>query len=115
FDRGSEKFRASKSKLADIPDELRARLQQVAIAACRALKVRDYARVDLRLTEAGEIYVLEVNANCYLEEHDEFPVAAKAAGIGYEELIGRIVKLAMERARIARPAAVEEQPLTDAP
>lgn len=116
FERGSDKFRATKSKLAELSDAMRARVQQVSIAACRALKARDYARVDLRVTDTNDIYVLEVNANCYLEEHDEFPRMAAAAGIGYDELIERIVKLAMERARIAKPDTVEEHPpLTDAP
>jgi len=41
---------------------LRAQLQKVALDAYRALRVRDYGRIDLRLTETGEIYVIEVNA-----------------------------------------------------
>jgi D-alanine-D-alanine ligase len=85
------------ARIADLPDELRAKLQKVAIAAYRALRVRDYGRVDLRLTEAGEIYVLEVNANCYLEEQSEFAMAAREAGIEYPELLERIVQLAVER------------------
>jgi len=83
--------------VADLPDELRARLQKVAVQAYRALRVRDYGRVDLRLTEAGEIYVLEVNANCYLEAKSEFAMAARAAGIEYDDLLERIVELAVER------------------
>jgi D-alanine-D-alanine ligase len=54
--------------------------------------------VDLRLTEAGDIYVIEVNASCYLEQSSEFAKAAAAAGIDYMALINRIVELAMERA-----------------
>ena len=69
--------------LAELPDELRARLQKVALDAYRALRVRDYGRVDLRLTETGEIYVIEVNASCYLEQTSEFAMAAAAAGIDY--------------------------------
>ena len=52
--------------------DLRARLQKVAVAAYRALRVRDYGRVDMRLTETGEVYVIEVNASCYLEKSEEF-------------------------------------------
>ena len=59
--------------------ELRARLQKVAVDAYRALRVKDYGRVDLRLTETGEIYVLEVNASCYLEKSSEFAMAAGAS------------------------------------
>jgi len=83
--------------IADLPDEQRARLQKASLDAYRALRVRDYGRVDLRMTDTGDIYVLEVNASCYLEKTDEFPMAAKAAGIAYADLIQRIVELAMER------------------
>ncbi|HET8649554.1 MAG TPA: hypothetical protein VFL95_05915, partial [Gemmatimonadales bacterium] len=85
------------SVVATLPDELRARLQKVALDAYRAVRVRDYGRVDLRLTESGEIYVLEVNPSCYLEKKSEFAMAAEAAGIPYPELIQRIVELAMKR------------------
>ena len=93
----SVEYKGTKSVIADLPDELRARLQKVAVEAYRALRVRDYGRVDLRLTDTGEIYVIEVNANCYLEQSGEFAVAAEKAGISYNELIGRIVDLAIER------------------
>jgi D-alanine-D-alanine ligase len=63
------------------------------------LRVRDYGRVDLRMDKDGAVYVIEVNASCYLERNSEFAVAAKAAGIEYEELLERIVQLALERKR----------------
>ena len=85
------------ARVAELPDELRARLQKVAVQAYRALRVRDYGRVDLRLTEAGEIYVLEVNANCYLEDGQEFAMAAAAAGYDYATMLEKIVQLAVER------------------
>jgi D-alanine-D-alanine ligase len=93
----SVEFKGTKSVLAEIPEELRARLQKVALDAARALRVRDYGRVDLRLTETGEIYVIEVNANCYLERSSEFATAAAAAGIDYPTLIDRIARSALER------------------
>lgn len=93
----SAEFKGTKSIMPDLPQELQARLQKVALEAYRALRVRDYGRVDLRLTDSGEIYVIEVNANCYLEKSGEFAVAATAAGIEYDDLIGRIADLALER------------------
>lgn len=93
----SKEYKGTKSIIADLPDELRAKLQKVSIEAYRALRVRDYGRVDLRLTESGEIYVIEVNASCYLEQESEFAMAAGAADIDYDTLIGRIVNAAMER------------------
>jgi D-alanine-D-alanine ligase len=95
----SAEYKGTRSVLADIPDELRAKLQKVSVAAYRALRVRDYGRVDLRLTDTGEIYVLEVNASCYLEKSSEFAMAASAAGIEYVDLIGKIVGSAMARYR----------------
>jgi D-alanine-D-alanine ligase len=95
----SVEYRGTKAVLADVPEQLRARVQKVALDAARALRVRDYGRVDLRLTEAGEVYVIEVNANCYLERSSEFATAAAAAGIDYPDLIQRIADSALERHR----------------
>jgi len=97
WDERSQEFKGTKSVMANLPDELRARLQKVAVDAYRALRVRDYGRVDLRLTDTGDIYVLEVNASCYLERSSEFAMSAAAAGIEYPKLIERIVELAQER------------------
>jgi D-alanine-D-alanine ligase len=97
WDVRSKEYKGTKSVLANLPDELRARLQKVAVDAYRALRVRDYGRVDIRLTDTGEIYVLEVNASCYLERSSEFAMSAAAAGMDYPTLIERIVQLALER------------------
>ena len=97
FNEETVEFKSTKPVVADVPDELRAKLQQVALTSYRALRLRDYGRVDMRLSETGEIYVIEVNANCYLEKESEFAMAAKAAGIEYDELIERIVELARQR------------------
>jgi D-alanine-D-alanine ligase len=93
----SAEYKGTQSVLAEVPDETRARLQKAAVDAYRALRVRDYGRVDLRLTETGDVYVIEVNANCYLEQGSEFAVAAAAAGLEYPDLIERIAELAQER------------------
>ncbi|MGI8818874.1 MAG: D-alanine--D-alanine ligase family protein [Gemmatimonadales bacterium] len=97
WDESSKEYKGTKSVLANLPDELRARLQKVAVDAFRALRVRDYGRVDLRLTDTGDIYVLEVNASCYLERSSEFAMSAAAAGLDYPRLIEKIVNLTLER------------------
>ncbi len=97
WDERSKEYKGTRSVLAQLPDELRARLQKVAVDAYRALRVRDYGRVDLRLTDTGEIYVLEVNASCYLEKSSEFAMSAAAAGIDYPRLIEQVVNLTLER------------------
>jgi D-alanine-D-alanine ligase len=94
---GTPEYKGTKSILADLPSELDARLRKVAIDAYRALRLRDYGRIDLRLAETGEIYVLEANANCYLESNSEFATAAAAHGLDFPTLVQRIVDLAQER------------------
>ena len=89
----------------DFPDEVRARLQKVALEAYRALRVRDYGRVDLCLTNDGAIYVIAVNASCYLGKSTEFIMAAAEAGLDYVSLINKIVELAAERYQCLAPVA----------
>lgn len=81
----------------DLPDELTERMQKVAVDAFHALRLRDYARVDLRVNAREEIYVIEVNPNCYLEKNAEFASAAKKNGMEYPALIARIIELANAR------------------
>lgn len=81
----------------DVPPELAARMQAVSVEAFNALRLRDYGRVDLRVTPAEEIYVIEVNPNCYLERSGEFARAAGEAGLTHDALIGRIIELAQAR------------------
>jgi len=81
----------------DLSEELSERIKKVAIDAFQALRLRDYARVDLRVTDSGKIYVIEVNPNCYLEQKSEFATAAKKEGIEYPALINRIIELASAR------------------
>jgi D-alanine-D-alanine ligase len=93
----SPEYKGTRAVLTDLSDELRAKLQKVALDAYRALRVRDYGRIDLRLTESGDVYVIEVNASCYLEQSGEFARAAAAAGTDYPTLINRIVEEACSR------------------
>jgi D-alanine-D-alanine ligase len=95
----SAEFKGTKCVVADVPEDLRARILSVATAAYRALRVRDYGRIDLRLTEGGDLYVIEVNASCWLEKSAEFAQAAAAAGLDHASLVNRIVEIALERTR----------------
>ena len=81
----------------DLSPELVKRMQDVAVEAFGALRLREYGRVDLRVTPEGEVYVIEVNPNCYLEKSGEFARAAAEAGIPHEALVGRILELAQAR------------------
>jgi D-alanine-D-alanine ligase and related ATP-grasp enzymes len=106
WDNNSIEYKGTRVQLAELADDVAARLKKVAVDAYRALQVRDYGRIDLRLAETGDIHVIEVNASCYLERSAEFATAAAAAGIDYPDLIHRVLELAMQRfaARGDRPA-----------
>jgi len=94
----SAEFAGTKSIFpADLDDELVERMQKTAVASFGALRLRDYARIDLRVAASGEIYVIEVNPNCYLERNAEFARAADHDGVSYHALIARIVELAAAR------------------
>jgi D-alanine-D-alanine ligase len=93
-----EEFKGTRSIFpADVPEELEERMKQVAIASFQALRLRDYARIDLRVTAREEIYVIEANPNCYLERESEFARAAAKSALEYEALVGRIIELASAR------------------
>jgi D-alanine-D-alanine ligase len=81
----------------DLEPDLVERIQGVAVEAFNALRLRDYGRVDLRVTADGQIYVIEVNPNCYLERSGEFARAAAERGLDHRALVGRIVELASAR------------------
>jgi D-alanine-D-alanine ligase len=97
--KNSAEYRGTKSGLADLAPDLAGKIKDVSLRAYRALRVRDYGRVDLRVNEANEIYVIEVNASCYLEKSGEFAAAAAASGMDYPSLINRIAELALQRHR----------------
>jgi len=70
-------------------------IQDLALKAHRALKLGAYSRVDFRLDHAGTFWCLEVNTLPGMTSASLLPKAAKAAGIGFEKLCDRIVRLAV--------------------
>jgi len=99
FDESSELYKKTKSAPASLTEELSDKIKQSALTAFRALKMRDYARIDFRVTSEGHVYVIEANPNPWLDPAAEFAMAAKEGGRGYVELIGTIVDSAMARYR----------------
>jgi len=85
----SEEFPAKLSK------EATEKVQQQALLAFKALKLRGYSRIDFRLTTEGEFYCLEANTLPGMTELSLIPQGAAAMGIGFPELCERIVRLAL--------------------
>ena len=98
WEKETEAYKVTKSAPAeDLDEETVKRLSDTALAAYRALKLRDYGRLDMRLASNGEVYVIEANPNPWLSSGAEFVMAARKAGRSYTELIGEIVDLARAR------------------
>jgi D-alanine-D-alanine ligase len=77
---------------------LRARVADAALAAFEAMELRDYARMDVRLTADGTPYIIDVNPNCDLSDlAGGFSKAARAGGLSYKDVILRLVALAFSR------------------
>jgi D-alanine-D-alanine ligase len=73
------------------------RMARICKAVYRALRIRGYGRIDLRVTPEGEIVILEANPNPNLDRDDEFAQSAMKAGLTYERMIHRILRLALSR------------------
>ncbi|MGN6182864.1 MAG: D-alanine--D-alanine ligase family protein [Thermoanaerobaculia bacterium] len=98
FDVTTEAYKVTKSAPArDLADDVVELIQQTALTAYRALKLRDYGRIDLRVAQNGRVYVIEANPNPWLDPAAEFAMAAKESGISYRDVIERIVNEAMKR------------------
>jgi D-alanine-D-alanine ligase len=82
---------------ADLPAGVSQRTHELALSTYRLLGCYGFARVDLMLDEEGELFVLEANPIPGLTETSLLPQAAEAAGIGFDELVGRILELAFAR------------------
>jgi D-alanine-D-alanine ligase len=77
---------------------MRSHVADTAMAAFDAIELRDYARMDIRLTAEGTPYVIDVNPNCDLSDlAGGFSKAARAGGLSYKDVILRIVSLALSR------------------
>lgn len=100
WDKDSDAYKVTKSAPVEGLDEKTTELlNNTALAAYRALRLRDYGRIDMRLTEKGEVYVIEANPNPWLASSSEFYMAAKKSGRSYAEMIEEIVELALSDRR----------------
>jgi D-alanine-D-alanine ligase len=98
FEKETEVYKLTKSAIAeDLDEETEAKLTETAVKAYRAVKLRDYGRIDMRLSSKGDVYVIEANPNPWLSSGQEFAMAAKKSGLSYTQMIGEIVELAMAR------------------
>lgn len=79
----------------DLAPELVKRIHDTCKRVYRSLMLSGCARIDLRLTAEGRVYVIEANPNPQISHDEDFAQSALAAGLAYPELLERIVRLGM--------------------
>lgn len=82
---------------ADLPNDVATRLRKLALAVHRCLKLRDFSRVDFRVTADGAVACLEANTLPGFTSTSLLPQSAAAAGIAFDELCHSICRAALAR------------------
>jgi D-alanine-D-alanine ligase len=86
--RNRKGIRTSKAKISD---ELEKKIYAICKRAYKVLDQNGYSRIDIRLTDDNEVYVIEANPNPDISSIDEFASSAKEAGLKYDKLLEKIL------------------------
>ena len=81
---------------AGLSEDMQTQVQHLAKRVYRALDLTGYARIDLRMTNDGQLFVIEANPNPQLAQGEDFAESARRAGVSYAKLIERIVGLGLQ-------------------
>ena len=82
---------------ANIDADTTARMQKMSVDVFKALRLTQYARIDIMMDEAGEIYALEANTLPGMTPTSLMPQEAQAVGISYNELCEKLINMAMDK------------------
>ncbi len=85
---------------AELKEEEREKILKIAKKAFEIFGLRDYARIDMRMDESGNLFVIDVNPNPDLSTDAGFARALRVSGINYEDGIKRILQFALERGNV---------------
>ena len=89
----------STGRAVDLPQALTKTINEASLRVFKSLGLTGYARIDWRMTAAGEPVFIEANPNPALSQDDDFALAAKDGGISYGELIATIIGSALSAER----------------
>jgi D-alanine-D-alanine ligase len=90
-----KKYGIDSGPAKDLPEAAADAIQHVCKRAYRALELSGYARIDLRMDEAGNVWVLEANPNPQIARGEDFAASAAKVGLSYETLLQRILNLGL--------------------
>jgi D-alanine-D-alanine ligase len=90
-----KKYGIESGPAKDLPEGAADRIQHLCKRAYRALEMSGYARIDLRLDDAGRVWVIEANPNPQIARGEDFAASAEKVAIGYDALLQRILNLGL--------------------
>jgi D-alanine-D-alanine ligase len=90
-----KKYGIDSGPARDLPEAVAEKIQHICKRAYRALELSGYARIDLRLDEAGNVWVLEANPNPQIAKGEDFTDSAAKIGIAYDAVLQRILNLGL--------------------
>jgi D-alanine-D-alanine ligase len=97
WDEGTRAYRSTRVRIPRLREPVLETMQRYAVTAFQALSLRDYARMDFRVTRAGKVYLIEANPNPYLHSGAEFMRGARASGRTCAQTILDILAFAQAR------------------
>jgi D-alanine-D-alanine ligase len=94
----------------NLPPQLAEEVRDLAGRGCRLLGCRDYARVDFRVSPAGQPYIIEVNPNPCINPDAGLPAAVAAGGLTYGQFVVQVARAALARGKDRMKPALEDFP-----
>jgi D-alanine-D-alanine ligase len=89
------KYGIDSGQARDLPDSKAEELQHLCKRTFRALELSGYARIDLRLDDAGNAWILEANPNPQIARGEDFAASGEKVGLSYETVLQRIINLGL--------------------
>ncbi|NIR30533.1 MAG: ATP-grasp domain-containing protein [Gammaproteobacteria bacterium] len=90
-----DRYKLRIGRARKLPDEVATRLDVTTRRVYKALNLSGYARIDYRLASDDRLYFIEANANPDISRDEELACAARAADLGYEALIQKVLNLGL--------------------
>jgi len=85
---------------ADLSKKIEDRIKEIALKCYEVMDLRDYARIDIRMTPEKELFVLEINPNPDITEGVGFMRSAEAAGYSYSDILELLIRYALKRRKV---------------
>ena len=90
-----KKYGIDSGAARDLPEAQADSIQHLCKRAFRALELSGYARIDLRVEDNGNVWVLEANPNPQIAKGEDFAASAEKIGLSYETVLQRIINLGL--------------------